>query len=651
MKSDDRAARTTADRRPEPEVEWLETDGLGGFASGTVRGPRTRRYHGLLVGWPHGLSRRHLFVAGLRAEIVRPGAMAGAWPTVARIRGFHLAPHPCWELATPDGPLRVEILSLRSSPTTLVRWTLAAGSVPRLLRVRPAIVCREADSLHFRNDALDPTLDPLPGGFRCQPYRSLPAVTAVFDGDAEVRSEPMWNTGVQLEEERRRGYDAVEDEFEPGSITVTLRPGHPRTLALGTGSAPADPGDAFDRALAARPTVPAEAGFRARLAARADDFLQEAPSIGSTPRLGICAGFPWFDEWGRDTFLSLPGLTLARGRLDLATRVLTEALPFLRDGLLPNVYATTPEPSHYGSVDASLWFARAVDLWRAAGGDPSIHRDVLGPALLDIAEAYANGTGAAGVLGLCGRPDGLLTAGRADLNATWMDAQLPEGPVTPRDGMPVEIEALWLSLLDQCVELRPDDAVLRERRDRAFAAFVDLFWLPGASGDPGRLADRIDADGVQDVRIRPNMVLAAALARSPLTGEQKAGVLDTATRHLRTARGLRTLSPSDPDYVPRYGGDQRTRDLAYHQGTVWPWLIGAYVELALTVHGADAVADIAALLEGMEEELDHAGLGHVSEVYDGDPPHRAGGTIAQAWSTAELLRALELVDKCREAAG
>jgi predicted glycogen debranching enzyme len=650
MKSDDRAAPPAADRRPEPEPEWLETDGIGGFASGTVRGVRTRRYHGLRIGWPTGLTRRHLFVAGLHAELVRPGSTSGAWPSNAPIRRFGLSPHPCWDLATPDGPLRLEVISARGAPVTFVRWTLAPGTAPCLLRVRPAIVCREADALHFRNDVLDPTIALVPGGFRVQPYSSLPAVTAVFDGEAEVQADPSWRTGVELTEERRRGYDAIEDEFEPGSITVTLRPGRPRTLALGTDPTPADPAAAFEAARGRRADVPAGAGFRSRLEARADDFFQEAPSVGNTPRLGICAGFPWFTEWGRDTFLSLPGLTLARGRLDLAWRVLSEALPFLRDGLLPNVYATTPEASHYGSVDAALWFARAADLWREASGDEERYRQVLGPALLEIAHAYGEGTGAAGRLGLRGRPDGLLTAGLPDLNATWMDAQLPEGPVTPRDGMPVEIEALWLSLLDQCAELAPSDPTIRKRRDLGYATFVEKFWINPTGDEPGRLADRVDADGIPDPRIRPNMVLAAALTRSPWTAEQKAGVLETATRHLLTPRGLRTLSPEDPDYVPQYDGDQRTRDTAYHQGTVWPWLLGAYVELALQVRGAAARPGLRVLLSGFAAELERAGLGHVSEVYDGELPHRPGGTIAQAWSTAELLRSLALVEEPTEGA-
>jgi predicted glycogen debranching enzyme len=642
MKSDDHAAPAAAGHAL--EREWLETDGLGGFASGTVRGVRTRRYHGLLVGWPPGLSRRHLCGAGLRADLVRPNAVSGAWPSSAPVRRFSLSPHPCWELATPSGPLRLEVVAARGTRVTLVRWTLPPGSEPCVLRVRPSIVCREADALHFRNDVLDPALVPVPGGYRTRPYASLPAVTAAFDGEANVHPDPAWVTGVELPEEQRRGYDAVEDEFEPGSITVSLRPGVPRTLALCTGPAPADPAQTFDAAQADRMPLAAATDFRARLASRADDFLQEAPSVGEQPRLGICAGFPWFTEWGRDTFLSLPGLTLARGRIDLATRVLTEALPFLRDGLLPNVYATTPDASHYGSVDASLWFARAVDLWRASGGSDALYHDVLAPALLEVAGCYAEGTGAAGALGLRGRADGLLTAGRPDLNATWMDAQLPEGPVTPRDGMPVEIEALWISLLDQCAELRPADAELRKRRDLGFAAFVDRFWIPGDGNVPGRLADRIDAAGAQDRRIRPNMVLAAALRRSPLSAAQKADVFETATLHLRTPRGLRTLAAEDPDYIGRYAGDQRSRDLAYHQGTVWPWLLGAYVELGIQVHGKRAARDLRALLEGFEPELERAGLGHISEVFDGEPPHHPGGTIAQAWSTAELLRALALVD-------
>jgi predicted glycogen debranching enzyme len=291
-----------------------------------------------------------------------------------------------------------------------------------------------------------------------------------------------------------------------------------------------------------------------------------------------------------------------------------------------------------------LWFARAVDLWRRSGGDrPDVGR-VLDDALCTIAAEYHDGT----ALGIVADSDGLLRCGSADLNATWMDARLPSGPVTPRDGKPVEIEALWCALLDQVAEIgakgdRAEAAIWRERAQRANASFLAAFWLSDAAGTSGYLADRIDPAGHPDPRIRPNMVLAAALPRSPLSAEHKAQILAITERELLTPRGLRTLAPTDPSYVGRYEGDVVSRDRAYHQGTAWPWLLGAYVELALAVEGDGARQRLLALLDGFLPELDRAGLDHVSEVFDGDAPQRPGGTIAQAWNTGEILRAYDLL--------
>jgi len=333
-------------------------------------------------------------------------------------------------------------------------------------------------------------------------------------------------------------------------------------------------------------------------------------------------------------FVALPGLTLARGRRDLCAEVLRGALPFLRRGLLPNVYGATPADSHYDSCDAALWFALAVQRYADAGGDAELVARELLPALAAIARAYEEGTD----LGLAVDADGLLRAGRADLNATWMDARTKDGPVTPRAGLPVEIQALWHSLLAFLAER--DDA-WHGPRDRCGKAFVRAFWL----ADLKRLADRVH-DGVADASVRPNMLVAAALPRSPLSAAQRAGCVAAAEAELLVPIGLRTLSPRDGAYRGSYEGDQERRDRAYHQGTAWPWLAGFYVEAALRAapraHKRTA-AKLRAWLDGIAPELDRAGLGHVSEVFDGDAPHRPGGTFAQAWNTGELLRALALV--------
>ena len=624
-------------------TEWLETDGVGGFASATVAGVATRRYHGLLIAVPSDSPRRHLFLARWDERVRSHPDEPGLPPALT---GFALDPGPTTTLA--QGALRLtrQFLLAKGRAVSICRWTLdstEADATGIQLDLAPYLACREVDRLHFRNPVFDLRVARTGDVVRSRPYAALPAlVFSVAAPDGFTLDErPRWDEGVVHAADLARGYDGREDLVAPCTIACWLRPGESITIAVSLDEPVADPGSLFARvhdlrtkAARLRTHATRDSAVRARLDRRADDFFQ----VTAGGRLGICAGYPWFGEWGRDTFLALPGLTLARGRIDQCAKVLAGAIPFLKDGLLPNIFGAAPDDSHYGSVDAALWFARAVDLWRRAGGEHPTLDNALDLALVHIASHYHDGTG----LGVAADVDGLLLCGGADLNATWMDAQLPSGPVTPRHGKPVEIEALWCSLLDQVVERTGEDAIWVERRDRAFRAFVAAFWI----GDPetGHLADRITPDGEPDPRVRPNMVLAAALPRSPLNDEQRAAVLARCERDLLTPRGLRTLAPDDPEYQGRYGGDVVTRDRAYHQGTVWPWLLGAYVELALGVRGPAGAASLHRLLDGFGPELDRAGLDHVSEVFDGDAPHEPGGTIAQAWNTGELLRAYAMLE-------
>jgi predicted glycogen debranching enzyme len=325
-------------------------------------------------------------------------------------------------------------------------------------------------------------------------------------------------------------------------------------------------------------------------------------------------------------------------------------LPFLREGLLPNIFGNGPDDSAYDSADAALWFARAVLLYDRAGGDADLLHTQLLPALLAIAAAYRRGA----PLGLKVDGDGLLEAGAGDKNATWMDARTAEGPVTPRDGQPVELNALWCSLLAHACELGWRFGELEGLGElellhrRAAAAFPLRFW----SGSAGHLADRVVA-GKPDLTVRPNMVLAAALEFCPMTRSQRRGVVQKARAVLLTPRGLRTLAPGEPGYQGRYQGGPEQRDRAYHQGTAWPWLLGCYVEAALrAAEAAELPAvrqELRAVLDGFLPEVDRQGLNHVSEVFDGDAPQRGGGTFAQAWNTGELLRARALLASWPEA--
>jgi len=634
--------------------EWLETDGAGGYAASTVLWCPTRRYHGWLVAPAGSAGRRHVFLTRFDEWLATPYGehpfSCARWADTVAPRGdrlqtgFELAPHPVATYEIDGFTLRRELLMVKGRHAVLVRYSLVGGGTAGVeLRLRPLLACREADALTFRNADLDASVQRLTDGIRCQPYAGLPAVDLTWSaGAVEIDRTPTWYLGARYAVDEARGFEGREDNWSPCRLRLPLREGAPVVLAASIAGRVDDPRGTFAaqekqrRAAAAGVQTP-----RQRLQLAGEDFLFRTPA----GRLTVCAGYPWFTEWGRDTFIALPGLTLARGDLDRCAEVLSGALAFLRRGLLPNVYGPTPESSSYDSVDAALWFGRAVFAWSAAGGKRDRLLGEYLPALTEVVDRYADGTAGLGI-GLT--DDGLLRAGARDLNPTWMDARTPAGPVTPRDGCAVELNALWYQLLVGVADLwlgkrnktlakRYGDLAKRHKR-----AFLAAFWLQ----DGGYLADRVGPDGV-DPAVRPNMVIAAAQADSPLAKPQRRAVVDKARAELLTPRGLRTLSPHDRAYVGRYAGGPLQRDAAYHQGTAWPWLLGFFVEASLRAYGTSkkVVAELRALWTGFDAELDATGLGHVSEVFDGDLPQRPGGTFAQAWNTGEWLRSLRLLDE------
>ena len=672
--SDDKQAEgeSTLDLERGLELEWLETNGLGDYASSTLFLCPTRRYHGLLVVRPEQREKRYVFLSRFEERVTTDEATfdlsMARFPDTISPRGdehvgsFQLVPHPRWtfELAGKDDAsslgLEREVRMVHGARTVLCRY-----SVPRLtgdaggdrratyIELRPLLPFREADALTVKNDAIRSDVTRTADGFSCRPYDALPEIHFRFEGAFEFEPDPVWYENVDLAVEHARGFPGREDHFSPGVIRLPLDV--PALIAVSVDGRPTDPAVAWEhegarRAAAfARAREEDECEAAVRLSFTADDFL-----VRTSARLGIDAGFPWFTEWGRDTFISLPGLTLARGRIETCEEILSRSLDFLNDGLLPNVFGLTRATSHYGSVDASLWYARAVQLYGSQVGSEKGPRERLLdeylPALLEIANAYWDGTG----LGIRADEGGLIEAGGPGLNATWMDAQTSSGPVTPRAGCAVEINALWYSLLhhvELLLESKGDGKLARlwkSRRIRAKRSFIDRLWLPGDE----YLAD-LWARGKADPSVRPNMVIAAALEHSPLARAQRRSTVERARRELLTPRGLRTLSPNDAAYRPRYEGGPEERDGAYHQGTVWPWLFGFYVEATLRGIGTRrAVRDeLESNWNEIVLELDRAGLNHVSEVFDGDAPHRPGGTIAQAWNTAELLRARHMLRRGR----
>ncbi len=633
--------------------EWLETDGLGGAASSTVLLCPTRRYHALLCTPRPGTAKRHVWLSRFEETLVVEGheiplSMAryrGVWSPLGHqaLDSFELSPWPRWTWLWGRVRIEREVLVPRGEACVLVRWRVSGADGPVRLRLKPLLPFREADALTTENMALDPRVERVGDAIVCQPYGALPALSIAVDGEFEFGADAVWYRGLEYTADLERGYDGHEDQFSPGWIDVTLEDGTAVIVQANLGDPWPEPRARFEHEAARRAALAAassdgEGTVRRMLDLTADSFLYRTEN----GRPGVIAGWPWFGEWGRDTYISLPGLLAARGANDKLGEALRAARPFLRDGLLPNVFGATPTDSHYGSVDASLWYARAVRLHELAGMPAQTIADRFLPSLLRIAERYRDGTG----LGIRSDEDGLLIAGAAHLNATWMDARIDGVPVTPRHGAAVEIQALWIFLVTYVERLLTvtgqelEAWPWRRLRDRASAAFLQRFWL----ADEERLADTWQPEGV-DRALRPNQVIAAALEWSPLSRAQRGLVAKSAREVLLVPRGLRTLDPRDSAYVGRYAGSEHERDRAYHQGTAWPWLLGFFVEAWMrgVGDGSQERAWLRGLLDGFEPHLREAGLLHVSEVFDGDPPHAPGGCFAQAWSTAELLRAYELL--------
>jgi predicted glycogen debranching enzyme len=628
-------------------LEWLEANGTGGFAMGTVAGSNTRRYHGLLVASLRPPVERVVTLSRLEETVLGPDGetslATNQYPGTLHPAGylsleaFRLDPSPTWVFQLSG--LRIErrlfLVHGQQSVVVLYRSSRAVR-----LRLCPLLAFRDYHGLVHRTDgAVEAVREEVFGEARrltLQPRLGLPPLFLHHEGGAFVPG-PEWHENVEYLEELDRGLDFREDLFLPGSFTLDVSADRPGWV-VATLEEAARPDAAGVRALERTLVLQRQQrgdAVEARLRSAAEQFL--VTRADGTPTL--VAGYPWFTDWGRDTMISIPGLLLSTGKLSLARQVLEGFLRHLDGGLIPNRFPDQAGPAEYNTVDATLWMFQTVHAFLKAGGGRDFLADVFYPAGRLILEAHLRGTHHDIHVDTA---DGLLVAGGPGSNLTWMDARVDGQPVTPRHGKPVEVNALFynaLRLMEGWATALSDGAAAVRYRTLAAqveASFEALFWNEAK----GCLYDVILPEG-PDGRIRPNQVLALSLA-FPLGSEaRRQSVLKTVESRLLTPVGLRTLAPGEPGYRPQYRGGPAERDAAYHQGLVWPWLLGPFIDATLSLQGdtPQTRSRCRALLHGLEAHLLEEGcLGSISECFEAEAPFRPVAAPAQAWSVAEVLR-------------
>ncbi|HXH66026.1 MAG TPA: amylo-alpha-1,6-glucosidase [Candidatus Limnocylindrales bacterium] len=644
--------------------EWLVTNGLGGFASGTAAGTSTRRYHGLLMASLQPPTDRTLLVAGVD-EIARYGGTSFPLATnrwlsgdvapqgFLNIESFHLeGTKPVWGYALADALLEKRVWMKQGENTAFVEYRLARGNSPIEIDGKILVTYRDFHATTHA-DGWQMKIEPSLNGLRVIAFEGA---TPFFLKSETASLEPRheWYRDFFLPAERQRGLDDHEDRLLAAVFHGRLAPGEKLTLVFST-----EPDALLDgqqaRALQSNhdlklfqawqkrhsetATTPAEdePGWLWQLVLAADQFIAKRALPDDPDGLTVIAGYPWFSDWGRDTMIAIPGLTLSLGRPEIARKILESFARYTDGGMLPNNFPDRSGAPQYNTIDAALWYFEAVRQYFEATQDLALINKLF-PVLSAIVDAHVAGTR----YNIKVDPaDALLYGGGPDVQLTWMDAKVGDWVVTPRIGKPVEINALWINALKTMGEFarrlaRPRDGYLklREKAEKNF----QKFWNP----ERNCCFDVIDVPGVGvDPALRPNQVFAVSLPASPLSTEQQKAIVDTLGRELLTSFGLRSLGASEPGYKGGYAGGPRERDSAYHQGTVWAWLLGPYALAHFKVYGDRAAAQ--SFLEPLGRSIYSAGLGSVSEIFGGDAPFPAAGCFAQAWSVAETFRAWEFL--------
>jgi predicted glycogen debranching enzyme len=622
--------------------EIIRTNRAGSYSSNTLVDCNTRKYHGLLVCPVDELGgERYVLLSSVDITVVNNDKSFNIG--IRKYKGDYFSPkgHKYIEDFNADQiPSRIyrvggvilkqERLLVHYEEQFLLRITILEASEPMKLQLRPFLAFRNIHHLTHANLAANTKVDFIENGIRTKLYEGFPSLNMQFSSRVEFVHVPDWYLGVEYIEEQKRGYEYSEDLFTPGFFEIKAKKGDTIVFSASTKEEKTSTfKQKFTKTVNGK--IPRDS-FLNCLSNAAQQFVEKRG--GKTL---IIAGYPWFGAWGRDTFISLPGIALARHKLALYKDVLNTQVEKMKDGLFPNM-GEAGNPA-FNSVDAPLWFFWAVQQYMLQGGKDGW--DLYGDAALEVLKAYRNGTG----FGIHMRDNGLIYADAPGKSLTWMDAVVNGIPVTQRGGYAVEINALWYNAVCFSVEIarsKKDKKFIKEYEplaDLIKVSFLELFWDEKA----GYLADYVNDDEGKNLFVRPNMIIAVSLPYSMLNKDQMKKILDIADKELVTIRGLRTLSPGNRLYQGVYQGNQEERDNAYHQGTVWPWLFGPFCEGWLKVYGKQGVPKVKKLIYGLEEVMSEHGVSTISEIHDGDPPHAPRGSISQAWSVGEVLRILDIL--------
>ncbi len=623
--------------------EFVRSNRAGSYSSTTIVGCNTRKYHGMLV-CPDKFGNKNVLLSSLDVSIVQHD------------QDFNLGIHKYQgDLYVPRGHkyvrnfeagaigvttyrvggvvLKKEYLLVEQSEQILIQYTLEEATSPTFLKFKPFLAFRNMHALSKANMYANTKCQKAKNGIVSKLYEELPPLYMQFNKEVEFIASPDWYYNIEYMEEQKRGYDFKEDLFVPGFFECPIQKGESIIFSGSTFPVekPAELSKIYNKEKAKR--IPRDS-FKSCLVNSAEQFI-----VRTEGRTEITAGFPWFGTWGRDTFISLPGLTLTTGKLETARSIIDTMVTRMKGGLFPNM-GDFDNPA-FNSVDAPLWFFWSLQEFEKYDKKLKVWETYRQP-INDILNSYRDGT----IYNIRMLENGLIWAGQEGKSLTWMDAVNNSGPVTPRMGMDVEINALWYNAICACLEWAKeakDSKFIKNWKDlpgKISESFISEFW----DASKGYLADYVDVN-YKDFSVRPNMVIAAALPFNPLSKDMKKSILDIVSRYLLTPKGLRTLSPKDEKYNPYYDGDQNTRDAAYHQGTVWPWLLEHYVKAYLDLYKKGGLNSIKQLYHGFEEDMLVHGIGSISEIYDGDPPHTPRGSISQAWSVAAVLRIGEMIEK------